>query len=160
MHVIIFQFKMSITSYNLWMFHQGSQELYSNSQSIQSSSKSLYVQPQLCQPEHYKYLHHSQATIPKIPLRGIIMKSDHARIARQHLCPIVQNSLYSQRFFFPKFPHQLFLRQSQSFQVYTMNLYWPAQLCQLRVSNKSINKPMNFQNLPFQSACLLPTVQW
>lgn len=39
-----------------------------------------------------------------------------------------------------------------------MNLSDQRQLCQPRVQNKSINNPMNFQNLPSQSACLLPTV--
>ena len=39
MHVIICQFKISSTSYHLWMVHPGSQELYSSSQSIQSHSK-------------------------------------------------------------------------------------------------------------------------
>ena len=88
------------------MVHVGiSKTKTTTSKCLKSSHIGTSIQSKSCMSSHSSInqsitsiFHHSQATISKIPLRGSI-----------------QDSLYSKRFFFPKFPHQLFLQSSQSF---------------------------------------------
>ena len=134
--------------------------------SIQSTS--LYVQPQLYQLEYYKHFYTTLEQLsPRYHWEGVL--SDQiiqyntscppTYVFKSHQVELpVQDSLYSKRFFFPKFPHHFFfkvLNLSKSTQWTCLTSFSSASP---RVQNKSINNPMNFQNLPSQSACLLPTV--